>query len=572
MNVVRAIFFGAFLAVLCGCGGSSTSSMPQPTPTPVPSLTVSPSSATLELGASHLFSATGPGGAPATVNWSLSSPIGTLQPSANTAMYTAPNSFPSPHTLTLTATLQSDSSKTASAMLSVVFPNNNHVSQTPPVKMGTSGGNVTDTNGNFCCSGTLGALLSRGGVTYILSNNHVLAKSDNGTAKTTDIISQPGLVDNNCSPGTAVAHFTFAATLKPANGSNGPAPSNVDAAIAQIVAGTVDTSGSILDLGAASANSIADAPPSSTLAAPGTVLASNEGVAKSGRSSGLTCSTLQAISVTVSVDYDTSCNGTKAFTATFSNQVIINGGSFSEAGDSGSLVVTSDTARPVGLLYGGNSTSSSANPISDIITAFTNASGTPAVVGGGDHAVSCAPEALVGSQSPGGKPASLSIAEQQRVAAARQRHAGAMMQDPAVTSVEAGVSMDNPREGAVVIKLSGPPRGVIPQSLDGVRTRIVLPAESAMPVLSTADLDAATSVKERNVGLMSQPGIQGIGVGRSSDNPAEPAVVIYVIAGQSRLAIPAVIDGVRTKIVEGDRFRAFRWGTSKPAATRCTKK
>src|SRR5262249_23768274 len=149
-------------------------------------------------------------------------------------------------------------------------------------------------------------------------------------------------------------------------------------------------------------------------------------------------------------------------------------------GDSGSLVVTTDTARPLGLLYGGNSTSTSANPIGDVIAAFTNASGTPAVVGGSDHAVSCDPTASPPSASPG-RGASVArppVPEQQRTAAARQKHAARLTQDPAVQSVEAGASEDNPGEGAVVITLAGAPRAAVPQTLDGVRTRVVRPGQA----------------------------------------------------------------------------------------------
>lgn len=573
MNLLKAVCACGVLIALAGCSdGHTTASVP--TPTPTPSVTISPGSATVALNTSQAFNATGPNGAPVAVNWNLSAAIGTLQVNGSTATFIAPTSFPSPHSVTVTATLQSDASKIGASGINIVFPNDNHVQQTVPVKMGTSGGNVTDTNANLCCSGTLGALITRGGVTFIVSSNHVLAKSDNGTAKTTDIISQPGLVDNNCAPGAnTVAHFSAAAALKPLNGTNGPAPSNVDAAIAQIVPGTVDTSGSILDLGAAGAGSIAAAPPSSTLAVPSTVLANGEGVAKSGRSTGLTCSTLQAINVTVSVDYFVACGGAKSFTATFSNQVIVNGGSFSAAGDSGALVVTSDTARPVGLLFGGNSTSTSAHPLADVITAFTDASGTPAFVGGADHTVSCDPTAVApgASQGPGGF-AAISQSEQQRAAAARQKHAARLMQDPVVASVEAGVSEDSRAEGAVVITLSQTPHTAIPKVLDGVRTRVVSPPGGRMPVLSLADLDQATAVKENHADLMTQPGVQGIGVGRSSDNPAEPAIVIYVLAGQAHPPIPAVLDGVRTKVIEGDRFRAFGWGKETMPATKCTKK
>src|SRR5262249_56238996 len=108
-------------------------------------------------------------------------------------MYTAPNSFPMPNSVPVRATLQSDASQSAGAGVSIVFPNNNHQAQAVPVKMGTSGGNVTDTSGNVCCSGTLGALITRGGVTYVLSANHPLANSHNAPAPTPPPLTQPRL-------------------------------------------------------------------------------------------------------------------------------------------------------------------------------------------------------------------------------------------------------------------------------------------------------------------------------------------------------------------------------------------
>jgi hypothetical protein len=380
-----------------------------------------------------------------------------------------------------------------------------------------------------------------------------------------------------------VANLTQAAALKPnpctMTPCTGPAPSNVDAAIAQIVGGAVDTTGSILDLGAAGATSIAAAPPSVNLANPAAVLSANEGVAKSGRSSGLTCSTLMSVSTQVSVDYAASCGSTKAFTSIFNNQVIVNGGSFSASGDSGSLIVTSDSARPVGLLFGGNSTTTSANPIQDVLNnAAFGGSGSLQIVGGSDHAVSCAPQAPAPAVNPGPgvSSASLSEAERARVATVQQRRTAELMQDPVITAIEIGASQDNPGEGALLVKLSGAPRNPIPPLIDGVRTKIVFSATAGMaqtPVLSMDDIDRAKTTKETNAGgLMSQPGIQGVGVGRSSDNPAETAIVIYVISGMARPAIPQVLDGVRTKIVEGDRFRAFGWGKETRPAAKCVKR
>jgi hypothetical protein len=470
------------------------------------------------------------------------------------------------------------------------FPNDQHLAQALPVKMGTTGGNSTDSTVSgtkiTCCSGTLGALVQQGGNFLILSNNHVLNKSDHGAAG--DPITQPGLVDNNCNGGSLVAHLMTAAALKPTSSSTtgicsgqpspcGPSPSNVDAAIALIVSGTVDTSGSILDLGAAGAANIAAAPPSSTLASPATVLGSGEGVAKSGRSTGLTCSTLQSINTEVSVVYNVSCGGAAAFTSTFNNQVIINGGSFSAMGDSGSLVVTKDTARPVGLLYGGNSTSSSANPMQDVFNAFAGG-GAMTIVGGSDHAVSCASQVTVSSASlsPGASAAQLSQPERQRVVTVQQRRAAELMQDRAVSAVDIGASEDSPGEGALIVRLAGVPRSPVPPVIDGVRTKVVFSPQAGTPktpALSRDAIDQATATKETYAeGLMSQPGIQGVGVGRSDDNTAETAIVIYVLSGQPRPPIPAVLEGVRTKIVEGDRFRAFDWGKETKATIRCVKK
>ena len=431
------------ILMVLGCGGGSSAPPPPPPP---PAISTSPSSATVPLGGKQGFTATGSAGAPVSVNWSVNgiaggnSTIGTIDQNGN---YTAPANFPSPNTVTVTATLQSDSSKTGNAMVTDVFPSDNSHMQAVPVKLGTSGGNVTDqvTNGTTvtCCSGTLGALVQRGGTFFVLSNNHVLAKSDQG--KPGDQISQPGLVDNNCNAGTPVATLTQAATLKPASGTSGPAPSNVDAALAQIVsAATVDTSGAILDLGAQGPSSIAAAPPSGTLAVPATVLSTNERVAKSGRSSGLTCSTLQSVNTTVSVDYDVACGGAKAFTSTFSNQVIVNGGNFSASGDSGALIVTADTARPVALLYGGNSSSTTGNPISDVLAAFQSGANAATIVGGGDHAVSCAPTSTNSSPTTNSATTSssaLTTQELDRATAIKEQHSAKLMKDrrsPALAS------------------------------------------------------------------------------------------------------------------------------------------
>jgi hypothetical protein len=308
-------------------------------------------------------------------------------------------------------------------------------------------------------------------------------------------------------------------------------------------------------------------------------------VAKSGRSTGLTCSTLQSVLTSVSVDYSNTCGGPTSFTVVFTNQVIVAGGSFSANGDSGSLVVTADTARPLGLLYGGNSTNSSANPISDVLNALQNPTThtVPVVVGGADHAVSCAPTQTVAGTQPasGAAAVSLSPQELERARVVKENVAASLMADPAISGVGVGRSLDRPGESALVVFVNGTPAQPLPAQIDGVRTQLVYGsrftarAEQAAaglqaPVLTLDAIDRARAVKEARVTqFMGQPGIVGMGVGRSEDSPGEPALVIYVEQGKAHPSIPAEMDGVRTKVIEGDRFRAFGWGEETHATRRC---
>jgi hypothetical protein len=553
MSKICGILLGCALWIgAVGCGGGGSSAMPTPTP-PLNPPTVSASSTAVPIGTTRQFTATNFSGA---VTWSINPAIGTIDVSG---LYHAPSTFPSPNNLTVTATA---GTQTASVGASVVFPNDNAGAQTIPVKLGTSGGNVNDVGATVCCIGTMGSLWTRADLAQpvILSNNHVLDRS--GVGSPGESIRQPGPAA--CfGANTPIATLTQGAALTPAGsaqGRTGPSPSNTDSAIAQIVPGTVDLAGTILDLGPSSSTSIAAAPPSSTLATATLGMA----VSKSGRTTGLTCSTVSSISTSVQVAYETSCgSNVTAFNATYTGQVVINGGSFSAGGDSGSLVVTTATARPVALLYGGSTTDTVANPIQDVITVLSSGVNilTP-VSGNPDHAVSCAPTATGGPQLGGTASATvpLSATERQRVTAVHQRRAGVLMQDAAVSSVMVGASADSPGEGALVIHLSRAANAPIPAVLDGVRTRVVYDDGSGVvqPSIGQVQIDHATAVKEAHVAdLMSQPGIQGVGVAISSDNPSETAVSIYVIEGVNHPVIPPVIDGIRTKIFSGTRFKAF---------------
>ena len=555
---------------IVGCGGSS--STPAPTPTPTPSAgaaTVTTTSSTVPLSTTQLFTANN---FSAAVTWSVNPAIGTIDPASG--LYHAPATFPSPNTATVTATAGTQS---ASANITIVFPNDNSTSQATPVKLGTSGGNVNDV-ANGCCIGTMGSLWTRPDLAQpvILSNNHVLDKSSFGTPG--DSITQPG--PSLCFGGASkpIAALTFGAPLKPtgvAAGGTGPSPSNTDSAIAQIVPGAVDLTGSILDLGATpGASSIPAAPPSSTIAVPTLGMA----VAKSGRTTGLTCSTVSSIKGDFQVKYFTSCGSTTvAFIATYSGQIVINGGSFSGEGDSGSLVVNSANAQPVALLYAGSPATATdpgdtvANPLLDdigsngaaapgVITALSSGANKLTIVGGTDHPVSCQPTFTVPASTQGGafSTDALSATERQHITTAQQKNSGLLMQNSAVSSVSAGGSADSPGEGALIIHLSHASAVPIPPVMDGVRTRVVFDQDGLQPTVGQVQIDHAAAVKDAHVSeYLGQPGIQGVAVSISSDNPAETAISIYVIKGVSHQIIPAVIDGVRTKIFEGEAFRAY---------------
>ena len=481
-------------------------------------------------------------------------------------VYTAPGTAPSPSAVNIKATSVADTTKSGNATANVLVHHINQDPQSAPIKLGTSGGNTTDqttttdpTTGKrevFCCSGTLGSLVSRGSNFYILSNNHVLDKSDQGA--TGQPISQPGLADTHCGqdPNIIVANLSQAAPLK---------TSNVDAAIAQVIGNEVDTSGAILDLGGVGQ----PAPPSSQVAAP----APSQQVAKSGDATGLTCSSITSIATPVKVDYQTQCQGGTTFTVTFQNQIVIGSGNFSNNGDSGSLVVTTDAARPVGLLYAGSPTTTVAHPIMDVLTALKdpNSSEVPKMVGGADHPVPCpaTPQSEIAQSNTEVIP--LSKAQVNRATSIEQTRQAELMQDPAVSDVAVGRSEDNPTEAAILVSLRTQPRIPIPAQIDGVRTKLVRASAfrgeravtaqiTALPKISDAEILRANTAKEQHAqSMMSNPGILGVGVGASQDNPGESAIVVFVEKGK-QVRVPVEIDGVRTRVIETDRFRTFNWG------------
>ena len=231
-----------------------------------------------------------------------------------------------------------------------------HTARYPrPIELGVSGGNSKDFAYPYCCSGTLGALVTDGAKQYILSNGHVFAgdqaasENDPDVAEVGQEINQPGLIDINCQdvPDDYVAYLT-------AWCEDGY---NVDCAIAEVIPGMVDAGGSILEIGEISA----------------TPLEAYVGleVKKSGRTTGLTRGTVSSINGNFNVGGTDECGG-ESTTEYFTGQIVIFGPRVSGAGDSGSLVVEDVDTNPraIGLLFAGAGNQAVLNPIDDVLAYF----------------------------------------------------------------------------------------------------------------------------------------------------------------------------------------------------------
>jgi hypothetical protein len=189
-------------------------------------------------------------------------------------------------------------------------------------------------------AGTLCAVVydKSSGKRLILSNNHVLANSTNGKdhrARIGDAILQPGPAD-----GGIVEQDTIGKLYRfiPLNDKH----SNlVDAAVAQPLNLNLVVP-YILGIGTVK----------------GTVLPElGMKVQKSGRTTGLTHSTIRAIHAIVNVDYDGKI-------LKFKDQILTN--SFDQGGDSGSLVLDEQN-RAVGLLFAGSDEFTVLNPIDRVL-------------------------------------------------------------------------------------------------------------------------------------------------------------------------------------------------------------
>jgi hypothetical protein len=468
-------------------------------------------------------------------------------------------------------------------------PTANQASQTGIIALGTSGGNDNDYDTFLdrsgtpyiadCCGGTLGALVEdKASNQYILSNNHVLAESDQG--KPGDTIDAPGLIDNGCVP---LSHA--GSTLRPLGTLKYSVPlanaqSNVDAALASVILGAVDPTGSILQLAApvSGTNSpLGAAPPMAGTGEP--LNAANLGsieLAKSSRTTGLTCSTVETVDLSVKVEYFKDCAETQPYyTKTFSNQIGIAGDSFSDSGDSGALVVDSSNAQPVGLFFAGGTDGygnglSVANPIGDVLRELGAQAGSSLSIVGSTtaHKVAC----IRYDTNPHTTPAPTVQTDAMTHAQLIAETTGASLVNPAagILAVASGRSLDNPGDATLIVYTDKTKAHVtVPQIFDGLRTQVIptdsgalarnlaptFPQESTGIHLSESTLAGATAVVREYAGrLMKDPAIFGVGVAQSQDNPSEPALLVLVDLDRAPESIPATLGGLRVRYMKLHRF------------------
>ena len=512
-----------------------------------------------------------------------------------TVTYTAPALVQSTSPTYVVASVSGSS--TTSRAASVVLVNAAGVASNPAthqaqlpasIALGSSGGNNADydTRGEQiadCCSGTLGALVEDAAKRqYLLSNNHVLARSDH--ASVGDAIVQPGLIDNNCSPLGDNAGTTQVAPVAQLTGWLPLASklTNADAAIAQITSRAVDPTGRILELGLKQADgTLAAAPPGiSSTGGKGEAGTLGLKVAKSGRTTGLTCGGISAVVLVVRVDYFHDCAETRPYlTKTFTHQLGLSGNQFSDAGDSGALVVDVANAEPVGLYFAGGADVSGvsqgvASPAPDVLSELGAqlGGGSYTFVGGADHAVSCL--SYGDNTTAHAQNLPLSDAEYAR---AQQGLAQARMLVNATTGilgVAIGKSSDHPGEAAVILYTDERMTVNVPSAVDGVRTLAIpttaravaygsapqTPPDAAAVSLPGSALAQAITVKNQAVaGLMRQnPAFFGVGVGQSLDNPREAALIVYVDRNRLPVSLPALVSGLRTRYVVMERLHVTR--------------
>lgn len=530
------------------------------------------------------------------------------QYTACTVLYTTPAHLPVGDAVYLVATIN-DTGKTAT---SKILLNDHRLNSTPAANqaiqhgealLGSSGGNDDDydiytaPSGQRyiadCCGGTLGALVEDAqGQRYLLSNNHVLAESDQASAG--NAIVQPGLIDGACTPLSDPDSLLHAVGKLRTWVRLASHQTNVDAALASILPGQINTQGAILALGPLRQGLLTAAPPT---AGSGEVLMPENlrmAVVKSGRTTGLTCSHLGAIDLSVKVNYYRDCAETQPYlTKIFRHQIAIAGAHFTDSGDSGALVLDASNARAIGLYFAGGSNQqgqalSLVNPMHDVLGELSQALGSPLTLVGSKapHSVTC----IDYSDATEISAPQIPFAWQERVEKTTATPAFAAwakeLGTGTVLGTATGASLDEPGTPALIVYIDAAHTSLtIPAIFDGLRTQVIVTSAAALAqgtapkrpqpevglTLSAAAIaQAEEAVRALAPRLLENPAILGVGVTESLDQPGEPALLILVRLNRHLRPRPVVLDGLRVRYLALEGFHITRARMfENPPPTRC---
>ncbi len=216
----------------------------------------------------------------------------------------------------------------------------------PAITAGTIAARVKDALGNL----------------YILSNNHVLA--DANDANLGDPLIQPGAFDGGSAPTDQIGILDSFQPIDFQGGSN-----TIDAALGLTSASDLGTSTPSDDgYGTPSSDIFGDGDGDGYFDSRNALL--NLDVKKYGRTTKLTQGVITEINATITVCYELLWGLFCTKQATFVDQIGISPGTFSGGGDSGSLIVESQSNQAVGLLFAGSETRTFANRIDLVLKEF----------------------------------------------------------------------------------------------------------------------------------------------------------------------------------------------------------
>jgi len=222
-------------------------------------------------------------------------------------------------------------------------------------------------------AGTLGCLVKKNEQTFILSNNHVLANSND--AQPGDPILQPGPYDGGRFPDDHIADLEQFVPISFTGLPNGCSIARGVASLLNGLARAVGSSARLQAVSIRAAENLVDAAiarplneedVSAEILEIGTIQGLAQGelgmaIKKSGRTTGLTTGEILQVDVTVNVQYGA------GRIARFTDQLLA--GAMSQGGDSGSAVLDGNN-NLIGLLFAGSDTTTIINRIENVFSAL----------------------------------------------------------------------------------------------------------------------------------------------------------------------------------------------------------